>query len=99
MRSFEDHPLVGNVRGEGLIGAIELVKNKAARESFDARHAVGVHCMDRCRSHGLISRAVAGDSLAFCPPLIITVDQIDEMFSKFEKALDDTLTYVSAIDE
>ena len=55
--------------------------------------------MDRCRSHGLISRAVAGDSLAFCPPLIITADQIDEMFSKFEKALDDTLTYVSAIDD
>ena len=99
LRSFEDHPLVGNVRGEGLIGAIELVKNKVTRESFDAKHAVGVHCMDRCRSHGLISRAVAGDSLAFCPPLIITADQIDEMFSKFEKALDDTLTYVSALDD
>ena len=99
LRSFADHPLVGNVRGEGLIGAIELVKNKATRESFSAAHAVGPHCMDRCRAHGLISRAVAGDSLAFCPPLIVTADQIDEIFSKFEKALEDTLKYTSALDD
>ena len=99
LRSFADHPLVGNVRGEGLIGAIELVKNKSTRESFSAAHGVGPHCMDRCRAHGLISRAVAGDSLAFCPPLIITADQIDEIFSKFEKALEDTLKYANALND
>ena len=99
LHSFGDHPLVGNTRGRGLIGAIELVKNKETREAFDASHGVGPHCMERCREHGLISRAVAGDSLAFCPPLIVTADQIDEIFTKFERALDDTLKYVSALDD
>lgn len=98
LHSYNAHPLVGNTRGRGLIGAIELVKNKATGESFDAGLGIGAHCMDRCREHGLISRAVAGDSLAFCPPLIVTADQIDEIFSKFDNALEDTLRYVSALD-
>lgn len=98
LQSYESHPLVGNVRGKGLIGAVELVKNKATREAFDPSNAVGAHCMDRCREHGLIVRAVAGDSMAFCPPLIITADQIDEMFTKFDRALEETLKYVNALE-
>ncbi len=99
LRSYEDHPLVGNVRGRGLIGAVELVKNKTTREPFDPQHAIGAHCMDRCREHGLISRAVAGDSMAFCPPLIVNADQIDEMFSKFDRALADTLRHANALND
>ncbi|MYD44419.1 MAG: aminotransferase class III-fold pyridoxal phosphate-dependent enzyme [Gammaproteobacteria bacterium] len=98
LASYEDHPLVGNTRGRGLLGAVELVKNKETREPFEPSLGIGAHCMARCREHGLISRAVAGDSLAFCPPLIITADQIDEIFSKFDLALADTLKFVNALD-
>ena len=97
LHQYGDHPLVGNTRGVGLIGAVELVQNKETRESFPASAGVGQYCMDRCRDHGLISRAVGGDALAFCPPLVITDEQIDEIFSKFDLALADTLEYVNSL--
>ena len=93
MQNFADHPLVGNVRGKGLIGAIELVANKETKARFDASAGVGTYCMNQALEHGLIVRAL-GASVAFCPPLIITEDQVDELFSKFGKALDETLSYV-----
>ena len=99
LAGFNEHPLVGNTRGKGLIGAVELVKDKQTRESFDASNGVGQYCMDRCRHHGLIVRALAGDAIAFCPPLIVTDEQIDEIFTKFDKALADTLQYVSSFDD
>ncbi len=90
LQKFADHPLVGEVRGAGLIGAIELVKDKASRENFDAAHAVGPHCMARAQQHGLLVRALPGDAIAFCPPLIIKEDEIDMIMERFAKALDDT---------
>ena len=93
MRKFASHPLVGEVRGIGLIGAIELVKDKATHESFDVKDGIGAYCQDRAQEHGLITRGM-GDSLAFCPPLIITAAEIDEMLSRFGKALDDTAAMV-----
>jgi 4-aminobutyrate--pyruvate transaminase len=90
IRSFTDHPLVGEVRGAGLIGAIELVKDKATRENFDAAHAVGPYCMARAQQHGLLVRALPGDALAFCPPLVIKEAEIDMIVERFGKALDDT---------
>ncbi len=93
MRRFADHPLVGEVRGIGLIGAIELVKDKATRESFDPKDGVGAFCQDQAQEHGLITRGM-GDSLAFSPPLIITGDEIDEMLRRFGKALDETAAMV-----
>ncbi|MCZ6890003.1 MAG: aminotransferase [Gammaproteobacteria bacterium] len=94
LRAFEDHPMVGNVRGAGLIGAIELVANKDTKERFDADLGVGTQCMNFAQENGLIVRNL-GDSVAFCPPLILTEDQVDELFTKFGKALDATLEYVS----
>jgi len=75
--------------GTGLIGAIELVANKATKESFDPKAMVGAYAVGRAREHGLISRPI-GDSVAFCPPMIITEDEIEEMMVSFGKALDDT---------
>lgn len=98
LHGFGEHPLVGNTRGRGLIGAVELVKNKATKQAFDASEGVGQYCMERCRHHGLILRVLAGDSIAFCPPLVVTADQIDEIFTKFDHALSDTLKYVQALD-
>lgn len=90
LRAFKDLPLVGEARGIGLIGAIELVKNKASKESFPRDAKVGLYCMERCLQHGLVVRAL-GDVVCFCPPLVITDEQIDELFSKFELALNETI--------
>jgi len=95
MRRFEDHPMVGEVRGIGLIGAIEMVQNKKTRAPFDPKMGVGAYFTARGNEHGIIQRGIV-DSMAFCPPLIITEDQIDEMFVRFGKALDDTYAHVKA---
>ena len=87
-----DHPLVGEARGIGLVGAVELVKDKETKENFD--HDVATFCADACRAHGVLLRPCAGVSIAYCPPLIITADQLNEMFNRLERGLDDTLAHV-----
>jgi 4-aminobutyrate--pyruvate transaminase len=95
LRDFADHPLVGNVRGVGMMGAVELVADKATRRSFDQALNVKQFMVDRAREHGLIIRsALAGDSLAFAPPLIITEAEIETMLERFAQALDDTTRWV-----
>src|ERR1700678_2769197 len=93
LRKFADHPLVGEVRGVGLIGAVELVADKASRAPFPAAEAVGPYLVKRAHHHGLIVRPL-GDSIAFCPPLIINEAEIDMMLGRFALALDDTLAMV-----
>lgn len=93
LRRFENHPLAGEVRGIGLIGAIELVADKSARTPFDPKSGIGGFLAKRAQHHGLIIRPLV-DTIAFCPPLIIQNDQIDLMFERFSLALDDTLAMV-----
>ena len=95
LREFSDHPIVGEVRGRGLLAAVELVANKNTGESFEGA-SVGAFAKQSCQDHGLLIRAVGGNSIAFCPPLIINTEQIDEMIEKFSQALQVTLDYVSA---
>ena len=97
LRAFEDHPLVGDVRGVGLIGAIELVADKNRYKPFPAAAGVGAYCLNAALGEGLILRNL-GDALAFCPPLIIDDKQVDELFGKFEKALAHTLAYVNRLE-
>ena len=92
LAAFTDHPMVGEVRGSGLIAAIELVANKATGEAF-AGGAVGAYAQKAVQDRGVILRTVAGSSLAFCPPLIITTEQIDEIIDATSQALDQTLEY------
>ena len=87
LRKLGDHPLVGEARGVGLVGAVELVADKASRKNFDPAKGVGNMCAAFSQEEGLILRALAGDALAFCPPMIITEAEIDEMFDRFERAL------------
>jgi 4-aminobutyrate--pyruvate transaminase len=87
---FKDHPLAGEVRGIGLIGAIELVADKTSKAPFDPAHKVGEFLAKRAHHHGVIIRAL-GDTIAFCPPLIINESEIDLMFERFERSLGDTL--------
>lgn len=89
LREFAEHPLVGEVRGVGLIGAVESVANKETRENFDPSMAVGPKLMLAAQNHGAILRAAPGDTIAFSPPLIITEEEIDELMARFGRALDD----------
>lgn len=86
LNAFADHPLVGEARGVGLIGAIELVADKATGSPFDPVGQVGVRCAALCQQEGLIVRNL-GDSIAFCPPLVITEGEIGELFDRFERTL------------
>jgi len=92
MREFEDHPLVGEVRGRGLLVAAELVANKQTGQAFNTG-AVGAHAVRRCQENGLIVRVVAGSTIALCPPLIITREQIDEAITKLAASLNETLDF------
>lgn len=93
LRRFADHPLVGEVRGVGLIGAVELVADKTSRRAFDSSVGAGPYLVKRGHHHGVILRAL-GDSIAFCPPLIINEAEISMMLERFALALDDTLAMV-----
>ncbi|WP_250458784.1 aspartate aminotransferase family protein [Microbulbifer litoralis] len=84
-----NHPLVGEVRGAGLMAGLQLVRDKAAREFFPAEEKVAVRCRDYCMENGLILRAV-GNSMVACPPLIIGREEIDELLAKTRDALDKT---------
>jgi putrescine aminotransferase len=85
-----EHPLVGEARSLGLLGAIELTSNKATRARFNAKEGtVGQICRDHCFANGLVMRHVR-DSMVISPPLIITPEEIDELVSKARLALDGT---------
>ena len=71
----------------------EIVKDKASKTSFDYRQGVGAKTVAFAQEEGLICRAVAGDSIAVCPPLIIDEAGINEMFDALGKALDKTLAW------
>jgi 4-aminobutyrate--pyruvate transaminase len=85
-----DHRLVGEARGVGLIGAVELVADKEKKTPYPSQRGVGALCANRAQANGLIVRPL-GDSIAICPPLIISEKQIDELFTKLEVALNETL--------
>ena len=87
LQELADHPLVGEVRGVGMLGAIELVKNKATRERYPSELAVGMLCRGHCFERGLVMRAV-GDTMIIAPPLVITKDEIDELLEKARECLD-----------
>ncbi|MEQ8267510.1 MAG: aminotransferase [Parvibaculum sp.] len=89
VQRLAEHPLVGHARAKGLIGAIELVADKKSKRSFDPSSGIGAAVVAAAQRHGLIIRPLAGDIVAFCPPLIITAEQVDEMFAAVHKALDE----------
>jgi 4-aminobutyrate--pyruvate transaminase len=93
LREFEDHPLVGEVRGIGLIAGVELVANKSTRQKFDPAGSAGAFLFAKAHERGLILRPIE-DTLAFCPPLIITRSEVAQMLSIFSDALDDTWAWV-----
>ncbi len=93
-RRFADHPLVGEVRGVGLMAGVELVKNKATKAPFEPSVGAGNILTAEINKHGLILRQI-GDTQAFSPPLVISESEIDEMLDRFGKALDDAAARLS----
>lgn len=96
LRAFSDHPLVGEVRGTGLIAAVELVADKASKNPFEPKMQIGGYLGERAIEQGLFIRPLQ-DTIAFCPPLIINRQQIDDMIDRFSAALDQTSKHVETI--
>ncbi|MSQ91355.1 MAG: aspartate aminotransferase family protein [Gammaproteobacteria bacterium] len=86
-RELADHPLVGEVRGVGLIGALELVAHKGSKTLFRNRGDTGLICRDHCFANGLVMRATR-DTMIIAPPLVITKEQVDELIEKARRCLD-----------
>ena len=89
VRKFASHPLVGEVRGVGLMAGMELVPDKPGRGTFDPPGTAGALFVAKAQSLGLIVRNLQ-DTVALCPPLIISEGEIEELLAKFGKALDET---------
>ncbi|HEX4371007.1 MAG TPA: aminotransferase [Rhizomicrobium sp.] len=88
--ALEDHPLVGEAKGVGLIAGIELVADKKTKTRFPADRMVATMVMRVAEREGLIIRAVPTDRIALCPPLIISEDEINDLFDRLTRALDAT---------
>jgi 4-aminobutyrate--pyruvate transaminase len=88
-RRFAGHELVGEVRGVGLIAAMELVADKATHKNFEPAAKVAPRLVALMQEHGVIGRPSINDALCFSPPLIITKAEVDEMLDRTSKALDD----------
>ena len=84
------HSIIGNARSIGLIGAIELVQNKKNKTYFDPKIGIGSRIVKNAQNNGLIVRALQGDIVALCPPLIINNKEVDILFNKFNKSIKDT---------
>lgn len=93
--SLGSHPLVGEVRGSGLIAGLELVEDKASKRPFDPQLKVGARVFARGHDNGLIVRAI-GDTVALCPPMIITEAQVQELIRRLKKTLDGVATQLAA---
>ncbi|GBD43126.1 putative aminotransferase [bacterium HR40] len=89
LRRLGDHELVGEARGVGLIGGIEIVADKATRRAFDPAVKAAGKVVEACERHGLLLRPLAGDVVGICPPLVIRESDIDELFDRLERALDE----------
>jgi putrescine aminotransferase len=88
LRELLDHPLVGEVRGHGMMAAVEIVEDKKTRKSFDSEKSAGKTVRDLAWDRGLLVRAT-GDSMVMSPPLVVTKADIDELITALSGALDD----------
>jgi len=87
VKSLKKYDFVGDVRAVGLIGAIEFVSEPGSNKKPDPSRKVSAKIQQKIQEAGVILRSLPGDSLAFCPPLIIEESQIHEMFDKIDSVL------------
>lgn len=96
LATLADHPLVGDYRGIGLIAGFELAEDRADRRPFDPSMKMGFKVAAACLEAGLVVRAIPGDVIAVCPPLIINEAQIGELVQKLKYGLDKVAESTSA---
>ena len=96
LRRLSSHPLVGEARGIGLIGALELARDKDTREAFRPEDGVGAFVQKRTLERGLMIRTLRDGAIAVCPPLIVNEKEIDELLGILADVLDDTQAMLDA---
>lgn len=96
LSALAEHPIIGEARGLGLIGGIEIVADKGSKRQFDPAAGAAARCVAFAQDEGLIVRSLAGDRLAVCPPLVIRPDEIDALFDRLTRALDRTAAWIAA---
>ncbi|WP_298951877.1 aminotransferase [uncultured Methylobacterium sp.] len=94
LEALADHPIVGEARGLGLIGGLEIVADKASKRQYEPKAGVAARCVAFAQEEGLIVRFLAGDRVAVCPPLVIREDEIDTLFDRLGTALDRTHAWI-----
>jgi 4-aminobutyrate--pyruvate transaminase len=94
LAELADHPLVGEAKGMGLVGGLEIVADKASKRQYEAKKGVAAKCVGFAQGEGLIVRSLSGDRIAICPPLIISEEEIDQLFDRLGRALDRTAAWV-----
>ena len=87
--TFAEHPLVGEVRGFGLLAAVELVRDKKERRFFPDPGTIGTLCRNYCFTDGLVCRAIR-DTMVLAPPLVIAESEVEEILTKLKSAVDRT---------
>jgi 4-aminobutyrate--pyruvate transaminase len=92
LMALGDHPLIGEARGMGMVGGLELSADKRSKTPFDPKKLVGAQVVKHAQDEGLIVRPI-GDTISICPPLVIKEAEIDELFDKLEVALNKTLDW------
>jgi len=91
IKSFADHPLVGEAMGIGMFGALEVVKDKKTKEAFDlATVGAGLKVYNQAVARGLFIRNM-GDRIAICPPLIINETELADLFGRLRQSFDASL--------
>jgi 4-aminobutyrate--pyruvate transaminase len=96
LRALGEHPLVGEARGLGLMGGLELVADKRTKRSFEPKLGVAARCVAEAQAEGLIVRSLAGDTVSLCPPLIISPQELGLLFERLGRALDRTLAWAAS---
>jgi 4-aminobutyrate---pyruvate transaminase len=94
LERLSEHPLVGEARGLGLVGGLELVADKPTKRAFDPKLGVAAYCVAAAQAEGLIVRSLLGDTVSLCPPLVISDQELDVLFERLTRALNRTLDWV-----
>jgi adenosylmethionine-8-amino-7-oxononanoate aminotransferase len=92
LAEFADHPWVGDVRGLGMLGALELVQNKETQESFPISAGIGARINAAAYKNGLLFRVMGRDVIGFAPPLICTEADIDKIVDRLRQSIDTVYT-------
>lgn len=93
VKKLADHPIIGDARSVGLVAGFELAADKKTKRQFDPKKAVGARAVKFAEEEGLIVRPLAGDIVAVCPPFVISMQEIDELFDRLDRAFDKTLDW------